>query len=79
MPPALGWVLRGARLLVQDLFEHLAHARPHQIARRGRGVTVAPPGARRLARVEILLPALTGIVGHARIVRRTGARVNRLG
>jgi hypothetical protein len=65
-------------LSVEDLLEHLAHARPHQVPLLGRGVPIATPVPRHLLRVEVLTIALRFVVLHGVIVERRDGSVNRL-
>jgi HAD superfamily hydrolase (TIGR01549 family) len=47
-------LVRGLALTILDLFEDLAHPRPHELALLGRGFPVSPADPFRLARIEIV-------------------------
>jgi len=78
-------LIRVACLTVEDLLEHLAHARPHQGVLVGVGVMIATPDPGQLARIELVVALVihrigdvVAVVVHAGIVAPGGGSVNGL-
>jgi hypothetical protein len=65
-----GWLVRRSSLGILDLLEHLAHARPHQVARLGLGVAVPAAVAGDLARIDLVVHA--AIVGRRLVAVKAG-------
>jgi hypothetical protein len=66
----LGRLLCRTSLGILDLLEHLAHARPHQVARLGLGAAVPAAVAGDLARIDLVVHA--AILGRGSVAVKAG-------
>jgi hypothetical protein len=80
---SLARLLRVASLAIEDLLEHLAHARPHQGVLLGGRVVIATPDPGQLARIKVgdgvvvrLIRDIVAVVAHGGIVARRNGCVN---
>jgi hypothetical protein len=78
----VAFLFRLARLAIEDLLEHLAHARPHQDVLLGVGVVISTADPRQLTGIKLgvvlVIPRIGDIivVAHGGIVARGNGNVN---